>query len=116
MSDWIKQQTIDVLRQSIADAPKQPRSGAGFLNLDTRIVSELCDTWESEATLRAENELMREALDNLLAFHDHTHPRHDALFEDYQEDCIANERHALSADLLDDLQTAARNTLAQVAK
>lgn len=57
--------------------------------------------------LAAAPELL-EALDDLLAFHDHTHPRHDALLEDYQESCIANEVPAKAADLLDNLQQAAR--------
>lgn len=53
------------------------------------------------------------ALDDLLAFHDHTHPRHRALFEDYQEDCIAIEVAAKSSDLLDDLQRDARDAIAK---
>lgn len=48
------------------------------------------------------------ALDDLLAFHDHTHPRHDALFEGFQEDCVAAEVAPKASDLLAGLQSAAR--------
>lgn len=56
-------------------------------------------------------ELLR-ALDDLLVFHSPTHPRHEALHEEYAESCIANEISFSAATMLDDLLRAARNAVA----
>lgn len=54
-----------------------------------------------------------EALDDLLVFHSPTHPRHEALHEQYAESCIANEISFSSATLLDDLVRAASTAIAK---
>ena len=62
--------------------------------------------------MAAANELY-EALDRLVIFHQPSHPLHDALHEDYAEECIANEISFSSATLLDSLVRAARAALAK---
>ena len=72
------------------------------------------DSWDSAvdhermAYIFAAAPELLEALDDLLAFHDYTHPRHAALLEEYQEFCTAIEMPAKGTDLLDDLQRTAR--------
>lgn len=54
---------------------------------------------------------LHRALDDLVAFHDEKHPRHEALRVDFYESCIANEIAPSGGHLLEGLIERARDAL-----
>ncbi|WP_160119907.1 hypothetical protein [Rhodovarius lipocyclicus] len=94
-ADWVEAEDGTIVCLSPEDAFEESRA-----------------LWPQRRRLIAAAPALLEALDDLLAFHDHTHPRHSALLEDYHEACVAAEFPAKSSDLLDDLMRAASTAIA----